>query len=182
MQDGIPAVAFSGSSQSTTHEAWTLLTSSPTLPTIAAARAYASLTAEFLDALFSQPLDEPALLPSGVLLNVNFPPLSPTCAPNDVQWVFTRAFRDRRIFRWPKSDVTTCENGGRLPAEATVFDSQGCYATVSVLDARFKTDVSEQVQADVLQRLDGLGFSCFPSPDKQSYWNVYRGYVQSYLN
>jgi len=168
VSDGVPAVAFSGSSKSTAQEAWTLLTSSPAYPSILAARAYASLTTHFLSILFSHRSGtDPTLLPQGILLNVNFPPISPTCpgTPETIKWVFTRALPALVVLGWvEKHDVETCGNGGRLPTEESVIAvSGGCYATVSALDASSKTDADDDVQANVLRRLAGLRFSCLPT-------------------
>ncbi|KAI0337676.1 sure-like protein [Trametopsis cervina] len=164
--DNIPAVAFSGSSASTSQEPWTLLASTPVSPSILAARMYASLTTFFLRALSSQWPTDPLLLPKGVLLNVNFPTVTPTCvaAPDTVKWIFTRALPAVVILGVSPRDVEICDNAGRLPTEASVMGiSGGCYATVSVLDGLTKTDASSDIQANVLRRLGGLGFKCLPT-------------------
>lgn len=106
-------------------------------------------------ALFAQPAASPPLLPSGVILNVNFPTLNDTCTADDVQFVFTRVFPALLPI-----DVNTCNNGGKLPDESTVVGS-GCFASVSVVDANLKLDVLEPTQANVLSRLSALGFVCF---------------------
>ncbi|KAI0689373.1 survival protein sure-like phosphatase/nucleotidase [Cytidiella melzeri] len=163
--DGVPAVAFSGSSLSSSQEAWTLLSTSPPSSSIIAARTYASLSITFLRALFAQPATYPPLLPKSVVLNVNFPPLSTTCpgATNSIRWTLTRALPAVVILGWTEKDVEICGNGGRLPTEANVMArTDGCYATVSVLDASTKTDANAYIQADLLQRLRELGFSCLP--------------------
>ncbi|KAI0695322.1 survival protein sure-like phosphatase/nucleotidase [Cytidiella melzeri] len=163
VKDGVPAVAFSGSSQSTAEEAWTLLTTSPSKPSIVAARIYASLSTTFLQALFAQPPHNSGPLPDGVLLHVNFPPVSSTClgSSNNIQWIFSRTLPEVSLFG---NDVHTCNNGGRLPMESSVLArTDGCYATVSLLDVEKKKDADKDTQADVLERLSGLGFSCLPS-------------------
>lgn len=132
------------------------MTTSPTSSTVLAARAYADLSVQFLAAVFSQTPQSPPLLPSNVILNVNFPELSADCQAEDVRWVLTRAFP--LIVGNP--DVTTCNNGGVLPQEGDVVQG-GCYASVSVLDATSKLDVSSVDQADVLQRLVHLNWTCF---------------------
>ncbi|THG97111.1 hypothetical protein EW026_g4835 [Hermanssonia centrifuga] len=75
-KEGIPSAAFSASG-GTQHEAWTDLTTAPTSPSVLSAISYSSLAVKFLSALFAQPPSS-AVLPPGVILNVNFPPLSDT--------------------------------------------------------------------------------------------------------
>lgn len=130
----------------------------PASSTVSAAETYASLATTFVTALLSQPTATPAILPAGITLNVNFPTLSSTCGASDVKWVFTRVFPV--ILGNP--DVVTCNNGGRLPQEGTVVGA-GCYATVSVVHATTKVDVSKSVQADVLSRLANVGLTCYSS-------------------
>ena len=149
----MPAVAFSG--VSTAQESYTALDVVPASATVAAAEAYTSLAVTFLDALFAQPAATPAYLPAGVLLNVNLPALGDTCSAARVQWVLTRAFP----VLLGSPDVVTCSNGGRLPTEGDVVNS-GCYASVSVINATTKLDVSKSVQQDVLNRLVNLGLTC----------------------
>ncbi|EKM52614.1 uncharacterized protein PHACADRAFT_176642 [Phanerochaete carnosa HHB-10118-sp] len=151
---GVPAIAFSSVDGSTAQEAWTV----PTSPTVLSAETYATLTTKLLAVLFSQPPASPPLLPAGIVLNVNFPATSDTCTADTMQWVLTRVFS---VF-FESPDVVTCKNGGRLPKEGDVV-AAGCLASVSVIDATTKLDASSGIQADVLQRLDGLGFVCFPN-------------------
>ena len=127
----------------------------PQSTTVAAAETYATLATQFVTALLNQPAADPAILPKNITLNVNFPALSSTCSADNMQWILTRVFPV--ILGNP--DVVTCGNGGRLPQEGDVVKA-GCYATVSVVQASTKVDVSKSVQADVLNRLSGLGFSC----------------------
>ncbi|KIP01373.1 hypothetical protein PHLGIDRAFT_131285 [Phlebiopsis gigantea 11061_1 CR5-6] len=153
VQLGVPAVAFSGTG--TAHESYTALDIVPASATVSAAETYASLVTEFLDALFSQPPTSPPFLPANIMLNVNLPALDGACTAESVAWVLTRVFP----VLLGNPDVVTCGNGGRLPVEGTVV-SQGCFATVSAIDALLKVDVSKSVQQEVLDRLVNLGFSC----------------------
>ncbi|PSS30862.1 hypothetical protein PHLCEN_2v2589 [Hermanssonia centrifuga] len=154
-KEGIPSIAFSGSSSSTAHEGWTALYNIPPSSSILAAQAYSFATATFLSSFFSQPSSSP-LLPPGVTINVNFPTLTDECTASDIQWVFTRSLPS--IF---SNDVVVCDNGGKLPTEGDVI-AAGCFASVTVLDADTKLTVGKELQADVFARLSGLGFVCLP--------------------
>lgn len=97
-------------------------------------------------------------LPSGVVLNVNYPTRGTGCqSTNDVKWVLARMFPP--IFAL---DVVTCNNGGRLPLDNTVVKKAGCYASVVALDVDTKLDASKANQQKVLDSLSGLGFACLP--------------------
>ncbi|KAG8732264.1 hypothetical protein FRC10_001045 [Ceratobasidium sp. 414] len=74
--------------------------------------------------------------------------ISSTCAGvDDFQFVLTRIYWSTH-----NTDVVTCNNGGRLPNEVSVFFQPGkCYVTVSVFDARDKTDVGIEQQASQTQ-------------------------------
>lgn len=114
-----------------------------------------------------------SLLPSHTLLSVNFPALSadPGCF-DSVEWILTRAFKARA--GWSGEDVKVCNNGGRLPTEDSVLNvgipsaeslvQRRCLATVTVLDARTKTDAGKDVQNTMMDTLTegGLVFGCFP--------------------
>ncbi|KAJ3557483.1 hypothetical protein NM688_g1447 [Phlebia brevispora] len=154
VKDGVPSVAFSGADGSTAEESWMNIYTAPSSRTIVNATSYAQLTATFLAALFTQPPSTPTLLPSGVILNVNFPAVSPTCSRKDVQWVLTRVY-PTLFFH----DVVVCNNGGKLPEESSVI-ATGCFATVSIVDADTKLDADANAQGDVLERLVKLGFVC----------------------
>ena len=93
-------------------------------------------------------------MPSDVILNVNFPALDDTCTVDRVQFVFTRVYPTLLSL-----DVDICNNGGKLPDETTVVLA-GCFASISVMDAWLKTDVSASTQQDVLNRLGALGLVC----------------------
>lgn len=159
--EGTPAVSFSGSDASNKREAWTDLVTAPTSPSIVAARAYSKLTTTFLKTLFAQPNADSGLLPNTTLVNVNYPPITSNCSvtPETIKWVLARAYSP--IIEWKGKDVSTCGNNGQLPLATDVLGkTSGCYATVTVLNASTKGDATSDVQADVLQRLAGLGFSC----------------------
>jgi hypothetical protein len=59
-------------------------------------------------------------------------------------------------------DVTTCDNGGRLPTETSVINTPGCYAAISVGLASNKLDAGAAEQAFVLDKLQSI-LSCLPS-------------------
>lgn len=153
-QSGIPALAISGTN--TAEEAWTNLAGTPTSPSISAARDYAALTNKIVAALFAQAPASPSLLPTDVILNINYPALNATCTVDTVQFVLSRVY-----YALLPLDVDTCNNGGWLPDEATVV-AAGCFASVSVVNAWLKTDVTASTQQDVLNRLGQLDLACLP--------------------
>lgn len=59
-------------------------------------------------------------------------------------------------------DVTTCDNGGRLPTETAVVDTAGCYASISVGNATTKLTADAAEQKVVLNKLSSI-LSCLPS-------------------
>ena len=78
------------------------------------------------------------------------------CAsPSNFQWVFTRLLKNSIAV-----DVATC-GSTTLPDDTTVVDA-GCFASITVMNASTKADVSADVQAMVLERLAPSGLlTCF---------------------
>lgn len=152
--EGIPAIAFSG--QGATHVSFTTLETDPTSSATIAALTWAELTTDFVRTFFSAPAP---FLPSGTVLNVNYPHLgnatSGCTEASDVGFVFTRVFPPLLPI-----DVVTCGNKGKLPTEDDVKNSGRCLASVSVISSKLKLDVGKDTQAKVLQGLSGLGFVC----------------------
>ena len=118
---------------------------------------YADITAQFTGDLLA-PAARP-VLPADVTLNINYSPISSKCASaSDFEFILTRLIADPTA-----TDVQTC-GSDHLPGEteviATTLLSGKCIATVSVVDARSKTDVNADTQAFVLNRLGSGRFSC----------------------
>ena len=153
-KEGFPAIAFSGTGAA--HEAWTQLVDAPSSTSVVKAVGSAALATKLVNALLAQPAGS-GILPSGIILNVNFPSLDPPCSPDTVQFVLTRVFPPLLPI-----DVKTCNNGHKLPAEDDVVNG-GCFASISVVDAKLRLDALEPLQKDVLNRLSNLPLSCFPN-------------------
>lgn len=157
-QEGFPAIAFSG--QSAASVSFTTLETDPNSPATQAALIYAQRSVDLINVLVAS--GSSPLIPSGTILNVNYPKINATnsCTqPGDIKFVLTRVFPPIPIIT-PK-DVTTCGNGGRLPAEDDVaMDPTGCFASVSVVDAELKLDVLKDRQTAVLSALSPI-LSCF---------------------
>jgi hypothetical protein len=151
-QLGIPGIAFSGTTGSQT--AWDV---SPK-PDYAAI--YAELARTLVDALLE--LGTRPYLPQGTFLNVNFPAAGSGTActdPGDFKFVLSRIYTAIPILTPP--DVVTCNNKGRLPAETSVVETEGCYCSISVGIAKSKTDADAIRQEAVLQSLESF-LSCLP--------------------
>lgn len=147
VKNGIPAIAFSGSTGHQT--AWnTPLHSYMTI--------YADLSANVTHALTS---NGKPYLPKDVFLNVNFPAVSDRCtSTSSFKFVLSRIYP--AIPPLTPDDVETC-GGKRLPVERSVVkDTAGCFASISVGNTE-KVDVSADVQAVVLEKLKGI-LSCLP--------------------
>lgn len=137
-------MAFSGAFD--TQVGYTTL-STPSASTTAA-NVYAALGLKFLNALYAQSSSN--ILPSGVILNINYPNVTGSCtSPDAFKFVLSRVYSPT-IFS--SKDVYTC-GSTRLPAESDVVSTDGCIASVSVMDASSKLDASATSQAAVLQRL-----------------------------
>ena len=145
-KEGIPAIAFSGSSGSQT--AWNAAPQTYEL-------VYASLSTTVTQALTKT---AKPYLPSGIWLNVNFPTSSSSTCNSASQFKFVLSRINSASSSTPK-DVVTCNNGGRLPTESSVIKTAGCYASISVGVATSKGDASAANQATVLSKLSGI-LSC----------------------
>ncbi|KAI0632825.1 sure-like protein [Trametes polyzona] len=141
-RSGIPAAAFSGVSGA--QVSYTTLTSTPNATSSIAARIYSDLTATFVRTLASaaKARGGDALLPPG------------SCATS-YQWVFSRL-----VWNIFETDVESC-GSDHLPTESSVVGA-GCYASVSVINAQSKLDVNATLQAQVMERLEGLPLTCLP--------------------
>ncbi|EMD35005.1 hypothetical protein CERSUDRAFT_96919 [Gelatoporia subvermispora B] len=147
--EGFPSAAFSGDTAA--QVSFTTLTSSPDSTDTLAARTYATLTTMLTSALLG-PAARP-VLPSGVTLNVNFPSTSSCPDANSFSFVLTRLVEDSSA-----TDVETCGTD-HLPVETTVV-REGCFVTVTVLNATSKADVDAVAQGAVLDRLGSGFFTC----------------------
>ncbi|KAK1484593.1 5'/3'-nucleotidase SurE [Colletotrichum tamarilloi] len=145
---GIPAIAFSGSSDGTL--AWN------TQPVPTRSTVYAELATRLVDKIVS---GGAPYLPEKTWLNVNFPKVSDTeCNdPDQFKWVLSRI--NPGLLSGP--DVSMCGDDARLPEENTVVGTAGCYISVSVGDSNDKTTASKEKQQPVLDRLSGF-LSCLP--------------------
>ena len=151
-REGLPAVAFSADGNSTAQISYTTLASEPNSSLTESAEIYSNLTIKFLHALLLYGTRE--VLPENTILNVNYPGTAHCPTVDSFKFVFTRMNEDAAA-----KDVITC-GSGHLPTENTVIGS-GCYASVSVVNATNKADVSGHTQAAVWDRLTWF-FSCLP--------------------
>lgn len=149
--EGIPSTAFSATNGS--QISFTTLTTNRTSALTHAALTYADLTTIFVRRLLAPP---GPILPRNISLNVNYPATTNCSSVAQFRWVLTRINANASAI-----DVHTCGTN-HLPAETTVVHSAGCFASVSVFDARTKADTDSETQRFVLERLGGF-LSCFPS-------------------
>ena len=147
-KEGIPAIAFSGTSGS--QVGWNVA------PVPGYASVYADLSTNVTQTLIASGTP---YLPSGIWLNVNYPASSTNSCSSASQFKFVLS---RINASTAATDVVTCNNGGRLPTETSVVNTSGCYASISVGVAATKTDVNKTAQATVLKKL-GKILSCLPS-------------------
>ncbi|KAF5361400.1 hypothetical protein D9758_006251 [Tetrapyrgos nigripes] len=145
--EGIPSVAFSGDGGDLDLVSYTTLISNPRSTSSIAAGIYAALTTKFTNALLAS---SRPILPSGISINVNFGSISGCSSAGDFSFILTRIQPNTRA-----TDVQTCGTT-HLPGEQAVIGMDGCFATVSVMDARTKSDVDASTQAAVVNRLGGL--------------------------
>ena len=150
-KEGIPGIAFSGTTG--TQTAW-----NATPETYE--QVYADLSTNVTQTLLASGTP---YLPKNVWLNVNYPAVSTGKCDNikDYKFVLSRIYGAVPIVT-PK-DVSTCNNGGRLPTESSVVDTtSGCYASISVGEATLKDDADAASQQIVLNKLSSI-LSCLPS-------------------
>lgn len=146
MSLGVPAIAFSGAEGSET--AWNVAT--PAYATV-----YGGLSAIVVDTLVASGAP---YLPNGIWLNVNFPATTDCKSVSDFSFVLSRIHTAVPLVSG--TDVVTCNNGGRLPTEATVVGTDGCYASISVGGTN-KRDADAADQAIVLGKLSKI-LTCLP--------------------
>ena len=147
-KEGIPAIAFSGSTGSQT--AWNAAPETYQ-------QVYADLSTNVTLALLASGTP---YLPENIWLNVNFPSVSVGKCDNvvDYKFVLSRIWTAVPVVT-PK-DVVTCGNGGRLPTERSVVGtSSGCYVSISVGNGHLDAGAGDQ-QA-VLGKLSNI-LSCLP--------------------
>ncbi|KAK0201040.1 sure-like protein [Desarmillaria ectypa] len=142
--EGIPSIAFSAATGS--QVSYTTLKSNPDSDGTLAARAYAALSVQFVQALTTA---EGTILPTNVSINVNYPSTSDCPDVSNFSFVLSRINEDESA-----TDVEWCGTTN-LPAESNVV-KQGCFASVSVFNASTKGDVNADTQAFVLDRF------CYP--------------------
>ncbi|KAJ4481139.1 sure-like protein [Lentinula aciculospora] len=149
-KEGIPSTAFSAAGLS--QVSFTDL-SNPDADT-SAAFVFSQLSVNFVDALLASP---PPFLPPGISINVNYPAsTSSSCtSPSEFSFILTRIAPSNSV-----TDVETCGTD-HLPGESSVVAMNGCFASVSVMNATTKADVDATTQAFVLNRL-GDFLSCLP--------------------
>jgi 5'-nucleotidase len=145
---GTPSVAFSGDSND--HVSYTTLETNPNGAASVAARVYTSLSLKFIEVLLGSGT---SILPPNTSLNINYPSIS-KCREGDIKFIFTKLYENHFA-----KDIHIC-GSERLPDESSTF-KKGCFATVSVFDARNKGDVSADIQKEVYDRIKPI-LSCLP--------------------
>ncbi|KAH9837794.1 sure-like protein [Rhodofomes roseus] len=151
--EGYPATAFSGKTGK--QKSYTKLYSDPSSSTSESAWIYSALTVQYTNTILTSSSNP--LLPSGIIVNVNYPSTKDCSDPSDFEWVFARNLANSSA-----TDYETC-GSTTLPTEKSVVKTSGCYASVAVLNATTKTDVDANIQGEVYNTLSGLPFSCLPS-------------------
>ncbi|KAF2160573.1 hypothetical protein M409DRAFT_70326 [Zasmidium cellare ATCC 36951] len=153
VKEGVPAIAFSGSTGHQT--AW----NAPLQPYMTI---YADLSANVTQTLTSS--GKP-YLPEDVFVNVNFPAVNDRChSTSSFKFVFSRIYPAVPVFT--PDDVETC-GSKRLPVERSVVkNTAGCFASISVGNTD-KVDVDAELQAAVLEKLKGI-LSCLPEDEKDA--------------
>ncbi|KAH9476815.1 Acid phosphatase [Psilocybe cubensis] len=140
--EGIPSIAFSGSSGS--QVSYTTLSDTTTTSTMAA-NIYTSLILKLTNQLLN---NTSPILPAGISLNVNFASISSCPSASSFKFVLTR------LESSSATDVTTCGTN-KLTPESTAI-KEGCIATVSVFNASTKADVNSATQGVVLNKLQPI--------------------------
>ncbi|KZS96820.1 sure-like protein [Sistotremastrum niveocremeum HHB9708] len=141
-KEDIPAIAFSGTAK--TRHSYTELVAGDS------SFIYSSLALSLIDILIATPKP---FLPPNTILNVNFPNVTAQCASEgNFEFVLSRAFPTLI----PGFDLNIC-NTNTLPTESSVVgNSDGCFASISVLDARTKLDAGKSAQTFVYSKLGPL--------------------------
>ncbi|KAK2017970.1 5'/3'-nucleotidase sure [Colletotrichum eremochloae] len=147
---GIPAIAFSGLTQD--RLPWNT-TNVPTSSIV-----YAELANRLVTKVIA---GGTPYLPSNTFLNVNMPEVSDTVCndPDQFKWVLTRINPANTLFFG--KDVSICNNKGVLPHDVDVVNTPGCYISVSVGEATFKSTADQEEQQAVVDKL-GDFLSCLP--------------------
>ncbi|KAH8788131.1 acid phosphatase precursor [Diaporthe sp. PMI_573] len=145
--EGIPAIAFSGTSGSQV----SYTTTTQTYQTV-----YAQLSTNVTTTLVDS--GKP-YLPDGIWLNVNYPTVSSSTCSSASRFKFVLS-RINSASSGAAADVRTC-GSTRLPTESSVVGTSGCYASISVGVASNKKDATAAVQAVVLAKLQPI-LSCLP--------------------
>lgn len=145
--EGVPAIAFSGTSGSQV----SYTTTTQTYQTV-----YAQLSTNVTTTLIDS--GKP-YLPDGIWLNVNYPTVSSNTCSSASRFKFVLS-RINSASSGAAADVRTC-GSTRLPTESSVVGTSGCYASISVGVASNKKDASAAVQAVVLGKLQPI-LSCLP--------------------
>ncbi|KAK2611598.1 hypothetical protein N8I77_004931 [Diaporthe amygdali] len=145
--EGIPAIAFSGTSGSQV----SYTTATQTYQTV-----YAQLSTNVTTTLIDS--GKP-YLPSGIWLNVNYPTVSSSTCSSASRFKFVLS-RINSASSSTAADVSTC-GSTRLPTESSVVGTSGCYASISVGVASNKQDATAAAQAVVLGKLQSM-LSCLP--------------------
>lgn len=146
-RQGLPAVAFSSSGSSVAQVSYTTLAND-------------SLGTTFAASYDIRGADHPLLLagnasvplaPPGTILNVNYPETTGACTAVEA-FGFVLA---RLLVSDSAEDAKTCGTE-HLPTEGNVLDAAGCFASVSVVNATNKAEVSAETQELAFQRLEGF--------------------------
>lgn len=143
--EGIPAIAFSGTSGSQV----SYTTATQTYQTV-----YAQLSTNVTTTLIDS--GKP-YLPDGIWLNVNYPTVSSSTCSSASRFKFVLS-RINSASSGAAADVRTC-GSTRLPTESSVVGTSGCYASISVGVASNKRDATAAVQAVILAKLQPI-LSC----------------------
>ena len=146
-KEGVPAIAFSGTTGSQTGY---------TAPVQTYMTVYADLSTNVTQSLVAS--GKP-YLPSDIWLNVNFPAVSGSACASPAGFKFVLS-RINSAKSGTAKDVQTC-GSTRLPTETSVVDTSGCYASISVGNAVTKADANATEQAVVLKKLQSI-LSCLP--------------------
>lgn len=113
---------------------------------------FAALGLRLVQALLEEPFSSSSpILPKNTTLNVNYPRATGACEdPDAFRFVLTRI---NAATGSTAPDVSTCGTD-RLPTENSIVgNTDGCFVSVSVMNATTKGDVDASTQAFILNRL-----------------------------